>query len=104
MTIAAEALVAVWIAGRRRSTPALLTSDGTPGAIADPEPPADDRPEAMQQQADFLEVIFAAQAHFGDKEPTDEEVKGFLRQRMIDQGKTPEEADRSRTAMDAASQ
>ncbi len=79
----------------------FVTSVGTPGAIADPEPPADDRPEAMQRlQADFLEVIFAAQAHFGDREPTDEEMKSFLRQRMIDQGQTPEAADRSLAAMD----
>ncbi len=83
----------------------FVASDGTPGTVADPEPPPDDRPEAMQQlQADFLEVVFAAQEHFGDKEPTDEEMKGFLRQRMIDEGKSPEEADRSLAAMDAPSQ
>ena len=72
----------------------LFASDGSPGRVVEPSPPADDRPEDMQQlQAEFLEVIFAVKEHFGDRDPSDEEIRGFLRQRMIDQGKTPEEAD-----------
>lgn len=72
----------------------IVAADGGVGTIVEPEPPADDRPEAMQKlQAEFLDVIFSVKEHFGDRDPSDEEVKDFLRQRMIDQGKTPEEAD-----------
>jgi hypothetical protein len=57
---------------------------------------------ALQQlQAEFLDVIFSAKEHFGDSDPSDEEVKGFLRQRMIDQGKSPEEADEFLATMDS---
>ena len=34
-----------------------------------------------------------AQEHFGDHEPNDEEMRGFLRDRLVSDGKTPEEAD-----------
>lgn len=79
----------------------VVTDEGEPGTVADPEPPVDDRPEEMQQlQADFLEVIFSVKEHFGDREPSEEEIQGFLRQRMIDQGKTPAEADEFLANMD----
>jgi rhodanese-related sulfurtransferase len=60
----------------------LVAADGSPGSVVEPEPPADDRSEAMQQlQADFVEAALAVQAHFGDREPTEEEVLAFLRAR-----------------------
>lgn len=68
--------------------------DGGPGTIAEPEPPPDERPPEMQQlQEGMLDVIFAAQEHFGDHEPNDEEMRGFLRDRLLADGKTPEQAD-----------
>lgn len=68
--------------------------DGGPGAVAEPEPPPDDRPEEMQElQAGFLDVIFAAKEHFGDREPSEEEMHGFLRDRLLSEGKSPQEAD-----------
>ncbi len=79
----------------------VFTDDGEPGTVAEPEPPVDDRPEEMQQlQADFLEVIFAVKEHFGDREPSEEEIRGFLRQRMIDQGKSADQADKFLATMD----
>jgi hypothetical protein len=70
------------------------TETGEPGTIAEPEPPPDERPPEMQQlQEGMLELIFAAQAHFGDHEPNDEEMRAFLRNRLLSEGKTPEEAD-----------
>ncbi len=73
----------------------VVATDGRPGTIAEPRPPADDRPAAMQQlQNEFLDVVFAVKAHFGDRDPSDEEIRDFLRRRMIDQGRSPEEADR----------
>jgi rhodanese-related sulfurtransferase len=64
------------------------------GPVIEPEPPPDDRPEHLKRlQEEFLSVLFAVQEHFGESEPTDEEVVAFLRQRLIDQGRSPEEAD-----------
>lgn len=73
----------------------LVAADGGAGTVAEAQPPEDDRPEAIQRlQGEFLETIFAVQEHFGDRDPSEEEIQVFLRQRMIDQGKSPEEADR----------
>ena len=69
-------------------------SDGAPGTLAEPEPPPDDRPPEMQQlQAGFLDVIFAVQERFGDRQPSDEEMRDFLRERLMSEGKNAEEAD-----------
>ena len=50
-------------------------------------------------QSGFLAVIFAVQEHFGDRQPSEEEIQAFLRQHMIEQGKTAEEADEFLAAM-----
>lgn len=64
------------------------------GQVVDPEPPPDDRPPELQRlQAEFLDVLMAVQEHFGDRDPSDDEVRAFLRQRLIDQGRSPEDAD-----------
>lgn len=73
----------------------IVAADGSPGTVAEPEPPPDDRPERMKRlQAEALDVIFAVQEHFGDREASEEEMLAFLRQRLLDEGKSPEEADR----------
>ena len=60
----------------------IVGSDGAPGRIVDGEPPPDDRPAEMQQfQNDFMAAIFAVKDHFGDREPSEEEVLAFLRER-----------------------
>jgi rhodanese-related sulfurtransferase len=60
----------------------IVASDGASGRIVDGEPPADDRPAEMQQfQNDFMAAIFAVKDHFGDREPSEEEVLAFLRDR-----------------------
>jgi rhodanese-related sulfurtransferase len=72
----------------------LVTDAGAAGEVVDPEPPADDRPAEQQRlQEELLSVLFAVQEHFGDREPSDDEVRAFLRQRLIDQGRSPGEAD-----------
>ncbi len=72
----------------------LAAADGTPGTVVEPEPPPDDRPiEHQRLQAEMMSLLFDLQDHFGDRDPTDEEVRAFLRQRLIDEGRTPEEAD-----------
>lgn len=65
------------------------------GVIAEPAPRPEldsDQMQAIHNQ--FLEVALAVQERFGvGVEPTEEQIRGFLRERMIDEGKTPEEAD-----------
>lgn len=73
---------------------AYRSSDGGDGTVAEPEPPPDERlPEMVELQEGFLDVIFAAQEHFGDHQPSDEEMRGFLRDRLLSEGKSAEEAD-----------
>jgi rhodanese-related sulfurtransferase len=60
----------------------IWTDEGSPGRVADPEPPPDDRPAEMQKfQNDFMEAALAVSDHFGDTEPSEEEVLAFLRER-----------------------
>lgn len=73
----------------------LRRTDGEPGTVVEPAPPPDDRPEEHQRlQSTFLEAVFAVQEHFGDREASDDEVRAFLRDRLIAEGKSPEEAER----------
>ena len=70
-------------------------ADGRPGAVVEPSPPEDDRPEEIQHlQSTFLEAIFAVEEHFGGREPSAQEVRAFLRDRLVAEGRTPEEAER----------
>ena len=61
------------------------------GAIAEPEP----NPIDVQAFHDELvEIAMAVQERFGPGvQPSEEEIRGFLRERMIGEGKTAEEAD-----------
>ncbi len=79
----------------------FATPEGQPGTVADPEPPPNDRPPELQRlQGEFLSVVFDLQEHFGDHEPSEEELRGFLRERLISEGKSPEEADEFIARMD----
>ena len=60
----------------------IVAPDGGPGRIGEGEPPPEDRPAELQQfQNDFMDAIFAVKDHFGDREPSEEEVLAFLRAR-----------------------
>lgn len=75
---------------------------GGPGEVAEPEPPADDRPPEMQQlQDDLLSLIFAVSERFGEREPSEAELRAFLRDRLLAEGRTPEEAEAVLARMDA---
>lgn len=41
----------------------------------------------------MLGLARAAAQHFGEREPSEEEMRAFLRARLIAMGKSPEEAD-----------
>ena len=72
----------------------VTTPAGEFGTVVDREPPPDDRPvEHQRLQAEFMSLLFEIQEHFGEREPSDEEVRAFLRQRLINEGRSPEEAD-----------
>jgi rhodanese-related sulfurtransferase len=73
---------------------AYATPDGRPGTVAEPGAGPDDSPDEYQRlQADFMSLVFEVQEHFGDHEPTEEEIRGFLRDRLVGEGKSPEEAE-----------
>ena len=65
------------------------------GPIAEPDPKPELASDEMQKlHNDFLEIALAVQERFGvGVQPSEEEIRGFLRERMISEGKTPEEAD-----------
>jgi rhodanese-related sulfurtransferase len=65
----------------------IRADDGSPGRVVEPVPPPDDRPPEMQKfQNDFMEAAFAVRDHFGDAQPSEEEVLAFLRQRDASRG------------------
>lgn len=68
---------------------------GQPVTPAEDDPPATLDDEAAKALHDeFMEIALAVQQRFGpDVEPTEEQIREFLRERMIGEGKTPEEAD-----------
>lgn len=69
--------------------------------VAEPEPPPDDRPpELVRLQDEMLGLIFAVGERFGDREPSEDELRAFLREHMIAEGRTPEEADAVLARMD----
>ncbi len=72
---------------------AVTTPDGHPGSVADVQPPGELSPELQQLQNVFMEVAFAAQERFGERQPSEDEMHAFLRDHVIGQGKSPEEAD-----------
>ena len=65
------------------------------GTILEPEAPAGMSAEDMQRlQQDFIEISLAIQERVGEGvEPTEEQIREFLRERLINEGRTPEEAD-----------
>jgi rhodanese-related sulfurtransferase len=72
----------------------VVASDGAPGRVAEAEATRDDASEGYQRlQADFMSLTLEVQQHFGDHEPSEEEIRAYLRERLVDEGRSPEEAD-----------
>jgi len=65
------------------------------GAIVEPDPkPELDSPGMQAVHDEFLEIALAVQERFGvGVQPSEKEIRGFLRERLIGEGRTPEEAD-----------
>jgi rhodanese-related sulfurtransferase len=65
------------------------------GRIVEPDPkPELDSDEMQYIHHQFIEIALAVQERFGvGVQPSEEEIRGFLRERMIREGRSPEEAD-----------
>ncbi len=65
------------------------------GRITEPDPKAELNSEEIQYiHNQLVEIALAVQERFGEGvQPSEEEIRGFLRERMISEGKSPEEAD-----------
>ena len=85
--------VAVSELAERESRALVTSSDGRLLGVADPSEAEEGSEAALIHEA-FLETAEALSERFGDREPTDEEVHSFLRERLMEEGKTAEEADR----------
>jgi hypothetical protein len=85
--------VAVSELAERKSRALVTSSDGRLLGVVDPSE-AEEGSQAALIHAAFLETAEALAERFGDREPTEEEVRSFLRERLMEKGKTAEEADR----------
>lgn len=73
----------------------VIDKDGQPGIVADPAPPDQElSPDLAAVRDTLVEVAYAAQDRFGDREPTDEEARNFMLEWLVGKGKSPEEAAR----------
>jgi hypothetical protein len=83
----------------------VTTSDGRLVGMVEPErePEAagddEDGSAGADLERDLLETIEAVAEHFGDHDPSEDEIRAFLHDRLVAEGKTPEEADRFLTAV-----
>ena len=69
----------------------LPVSGKAPSPWAAPQP---DQASAQDEMAQtIMEVAFAVQERFGDREPTDEESRQFMTEWLVARGRTPEEAE-----------
>ncbi len=53
-----------------------------------------DHADVHEIERELGDLMQAAQERFGDREPSAAELRDFLRDRLIDEGRSPEEADR----------
>ena len=61
-------------------------------------PPSDSEEERFEEE--LREVLGAVHERFGDREPDAEELRSFLRDRLLAEGRSPEEADRFLSELD----
>lgn len=72
------------------------------GKIVEPDPrPGLDDDEMQRIHHQFIEIALAVQERFGvGVQPSEDEIRGFLRERLISEGRTSEEADKFLAEMD----
>lgn len=87
--------------------PVLVTnSEGKLMGAVEPRSPgqAETDPELEELQSSFLEVAHAVADHFGDEDPSEEQLRSFLHDRLVAEGRTSEEADAYLAEMDQSSE
>jgi len=77
----------------------VTTSDGRLVGMVEPDGDGGDSSRGADLERDLLETIEAVAEHFGDHDASEDEIRTFLRDRLVAEGKSPEEADRFLTAM-----
>lgn len=83
--------VNAWAAGGQ----ALIDDTGNAGRAEDPDAGAEPmEPELEALQTNFLEIAMALNERFGDRQPTDQESKEFMREWLEGKGTPPEEIER----------
>lgn len=84
-------------------SPALITnSQGQLMGMVEVHPPSgtETDSEMEQLQSMFLEIAHAVEEHFDGKEPSEEQARAFLHDRLVAEGRTSEEAEAFLSAMD----
>ena len=59
--------------------------------------------EMDQLQGTFLEIAHAVEEHFDGEDPSEVQVRSFLYERLVSEGRSPEEAEAYLSAMDESS-
>ncbi|MEX2586756.1 MAG: hypothetical protein WD602_02010 [Actinomycetota bacterium] len=84
--------VTAWVAAGKE----LVRSNGEPGEVLAPQAEAEYLPPDQAETRDnVMEVIFGLAERYGNREPTDEEAKAFMREWLTKKGKSPEEIERT---------
>jgi len=66
----------------------------------DPSDEDDGSSRLQRMEQELTEVMEAVAVHFGEREPSDEELRSFLRERLLAEGHSAEEADQFMAEMD----
>ncbi len=66
--------------------------------------PDDEEAEMQALQGTFLDVAHAVEEHFAEEDPSEDEVLAFLHERLVAEGRTPEEADAYLAEMNRAAE
>jgi CBS domain-containing protein len=53
-----------------------------------------------RMEDELMSTMEAVAKHFGDREPSDAELRSYLRDHLVDEGRSPEEADRFMAELD----
>jgi CBS domain-containing protein len=86
--------------------PVLVTdSSGKLLGVVEARPAPESSPDSEmdQLQATFLEIAHAVEEHFEGEDPSEHEVRSFLHQRLVTEGRTSEEAEAYLAAIDQSS-
>jgi hypothetical protein len=76
---------------------AIVTTGGQPGELVEGEPPpspADSVLEEEMGERELMRLLHEVEEHFAGTLPSDDEVRGYLRELIVRYGRSPEQADK----------